>query len=58
MLIEMMFRQIFDNELVDKKFCEYLEKRLDDKVVDELQIEIQLLIGDIMPRTYENVKSV
>ena len=51
MLIEMMFRQIFDNELVDKKFCEYLKKRLDDKVVDELQIEIQLLIGDIMPRT-------
>ncbi len=56
MLTEMMFRQIFDSELLDEKFCEYLKKRLDDKVVDDLQIEIQVLIGDIMPRTYENGK--
>ncbi len=42
--------QIFDNELLDEEFCEYLRKRLDDKVVDELQIEIQVLIGDIVPR--------
>ncbi len=39
MLIEMMFRQIFDNELVDKKFCEYLEKRLDSSVVEDLQMK-------------------
>jgi len=26
-----------------------LEKRLDDNVVDELQIEIQILIGNIVP---------
>ena len=49
-MIETMFRQIFDNELLDKEFCEYLEKRLDDRAVDDLQIEIQVLIGDIMPR--------
>ena len=36
-MIEMMFRQIFDNELLDEEFCEYLEKRLDSKVVEELQ---------------------
>jgi len=51
-MIEMMFRQILDDELVDEEFCEYLEKGLDDKVVDDLQIEIQVLIGDIMPRIY------
>jgi len=52
-MIEMMFRQIFDNELLDEEFCEYLEKRLDDKFVDDLQIEIQVLIGDVVPRTCE-----
>ncbi len=46
--------QIFDNELLDEEFCEYLRKRLDDKVVDELQIEIQVLIGDIVPRAQRN----
>jgi hypothetical protein len=46
-----MFRQILDDELIDEEFCEYLEKRLDDNVVDDLQIEIQILIGDIAPRT-------
>ncbi len=49
--------QIFDNELLDEEFCEYLRKRLDDKVVDELQIEIQVLIGDIVPRTQRNNQS-
>ncbi len=49
----MMFRQILDDELIDEEFCEYLEKRLDDNVVDDLQIEIQILIGDIAPRTCE-----
>ncbi len=49
-MIEMMVRQIFDNELLDEEFCEYLEKGLDDKVIDELQTEIQVLIGDIVPR--------
>ncbi len=39
MLIEMMFRQIFDNELIDEEFCEYLEKRLDSSVVEDLQIK-------------------
>ncbi len=47
----MMFRQILDDELIDEEFCEYLEKRLDDNVVDDLQIEIQILIGNIVPRT-------
>ena len=46
-----MFRQILDDELIDEEFCEYLEKRLDDNVVDDLQIEIQILIGNIVPRT-------
>jgi len=31
-MIEMLFRQIFDNELLDEGFCEYLEKSLDSKV--------------------------
>ncbi|MEK0369462.1 MAG: hypothetical protein QQN62_07670 [Nitrosopumilus sp.] len=48
-MIEMLFRQIFENELLDEEFCEYLEKRLEDNVVDELQIEIQILIGNIVP---------
>ena len=55
-MIEMMFKQIFDNEILDDKFCEYLEKGLHDKVIDDLQIEIQVLIGDVMPRTFENRK--
>jgi len=46
----MMFRQILDDELIDEEFCEYLEKRLDDNVVDDLQTEIQILIGNIVPR--------
>ncbi len=36
-MIEMLVRQIFDDELLDEEFCEYLEKRLDSKVVEELQ---------------------
>jgi len=39
----------FDEKLLDKEFCKYLEKRLEDNVVDELQIEIQILIGNIVP---------
>lgn len=31
-MIEMLFRQIFDNKLLDEEFCEYLEKNLDSKV--------------------------
>ena len=31
-MIEMLFRQIFDNELLDEEFCEYLKKSLDSKV--------------------------
>ncbi len=54
MMIEMMFKQIFNNELLDDKFCEYLKKELHDKVVDDLQIEIQVLLGDVMPRTCES----
>ncbi len=48
-MVEMMFKQIFDENLLDKKFCKYLKKRLDDNFVDDLQIEIQLLIGNIIP---------
>jgi hypothetical protein len=57
-MVEMMFKpifdeklldKIFDEKLLDKKFCKYLEKRLDDNVVDDLQIEIQILIGNIVP---------
>ena len=51
-MVEMMFKPIFDEKLLDKKFCKYLEKRLEDNVVDELQIEIQILIGNIVPRTW------
>ena len=50
----MEFRQILDYEPLDEGFCEYLEMRLDDKVVDELQIEIQVLIGEIVPRIDSN----
>ncbi len=50
----MKFRQILDYESLDEGFCEYLEMRLDDKVVDELQIEIQVLIGEIVPRIDAN----
>ncbi len=38
-MIEMLFRQIFENELLDEEFCEYLEKRLHSSVVDDLQIK-------------------
>ena len=48
-MVEMMFKPIFDEKLLDKKFYKYLEKRLDDNVVDDLQIEIQILIGNIVP---------
>ncbi len=36
-MIEMLVHQIFDDELLDEEFCEYLEKNLDSKVVKELQ---------------------
>ncbi len=48
-MIEMMFKQIFDEKLLDKRFCKYLKRRLDDNFVDDLQIEIQILIGNIVP---------
>jgi hypothetical protein len=38
-MIEMMFKQIFDDELLDEEFCEYLEKNLDSKVIEDLQIK-------------------
>ena len=38
-MIEMLVRQIFDDELLDEEFCEYLEKRLDSSVVEDLQIK-------------------
>ncbi len=38
-MIEMLFRQIFENELLDEEFCEYLEKRLDSLVIEDLQIK-------------------
>jgi len=31
-MIEMLVQQIFDNELLDEEFCEYLEKNLDSKL--------------------------
>jgi hypothetical protein len=31
-MIEMLVQQIFDNELFDEEFCEYLEKNLDSKL--------------------------
>ncbi len=48
-MVEVMFKQIFEEKLLDKEFCKFLEKRLDDNVVDDLQIEIQILIGNIVP---------
>ena len=45
-----VFRQILDKELFDDKFYEYLENSLDDNVVDDLQIEIQILIGEVVPK--------
>ncbi len=33
----MLVRQIFDDELLDEEFCEYLEKNIDSKVMEELQ---------------------
>ncbi len=38
-MIEMLFRQIFENELLDEEFCESLEKRLDSSVVEDLQMK-------------------
>ena len=35
----MLFRQIFENELLDEEFCESLEKRLDSSVVEYLQMK-------------------
>ena len=32
-----MVHQIFDDELLDEEFCEYLEKRLDSELMEELQ---------------------
>ncbi len=31
-MIEMLIQQIFDNELFDEEFCEYLEKNLDSEL--------------------------
>jgi len=31
-MIEMLVQQIFDNELLDEEFWEYLEKNLDSKL--------------------------
>ena len=42
-MIEMLFRQIFENELLDEEFCEYLEKRLDSSVVEDLQMKYDVL---------------
>ena len=36
-MIEILFKQIFENELLDEEFCEYLEKRLEPEVVKDLQ---------------------
>ncbi len=38
-MIKMLFKHIFENELLDEEFCEYLEKRLDSSVVEDLQIK-------------------
>ena len=38
-MIEMLVQQIFDNELFDEEFCEYLEKRLDSSFVEDLQMK-------------------
>jgi len=57
-MAELMFKQIFDEKLLDKEFCKYLEKRLEDNVVDELQIEIQILIGNIVPYTNCNLTMI
>ncbi len=34
-----MYKQIVDAELLDEEFFEFLEKKLDFKVVEELQIK-------------------
>lgn len=34
-----MFRQIFDDELLDEEFFEYLEKKIEPKVMEELQVK-------------------
>jgi len=36
-MVEIMFRQMFDDELLDEEFYEYLEKRLELKVMEDLQ---------------------
>ncbi len=36
-MVEMLVNKIFDDELLDEEFYEYLEKRLDSKVLEELQ---------------------
>ena len=41
-MIEMLFRSIFENELLDEEFCEYLGKRLDSSVVEDLQIKYDI----------------
>ncbi len=41
-MIEMLFKQIFDNELLDEEFCEYLEKILDSTLVEDLQIKYDI----------------
>lgn len=38
----MMFKQIFETELLDEEFFEYLEKKLDPKTKKELQIEFDI----------------
>lgn len=35
----MMFRQIFDDELLDEEFFEYLGKKIEPKVMEELQVK-------------------
>ena len=38
-MIEMLFKQVFENELLDEEFCEYLEKKLDPKIMKDLQTQ-------------------
>lgn len=51
-----MLRQIFDNSLLDEKFFEYLEKRLDPKVVEKLQIKCDIQRINKIPPTNVDLK--
>jgi len=51
-MIEMLIQQIFDNELFDEEFCEYLEKNLDGTFDSSL-----IMSGDTFSHKFNSART-